>query len=128
MNIHFTKTKKLMFDEFYNFLFDGVSDENYKKLDDLLPLKENGEKSGIMVVHMGSISGDIISIMKSITNEVKKENKQDVYIYEGSTLEDFWYYAIKSHSRFKIDEFWEEWRSNGYMSIPDGSIKLKKKI
>ena len=99
MNIHFTTTKKLMFDEFYNFLFDGVSDENYKKLDDLLPVKENGEKAKIMVVHMGSISGDIISIMKSIKNEVEKENKQDVYIYEGSTLEDFWYYAVDKRSK-----------------------------
>jgi hypothetical protein len=43
---------------------------------------------------MGSIKGDIITIIKSITNEVEKRNRQEVYIWEDSTPEDFCYCTV----------------------------------
>jgi len=106
MNIHFTTSKKLMFDEHYNLLHDGdVSSEVYKKIGESLPLKENGEKPGIIVVHMGSISGDIITIMKSITDKVDKSNKQEVYIYDKSTPEDFCYFCTVGKSEKNDDNY-----------------------
>ena len=87
-NIHFTKSKKLIFDKNYNLLYDGeITEKNVKEIYDSFPPCKT------IVIHMGSISGDIISIMKSITDEVGITNRQ-VYIYDGSTPEDFWYCTV----------------------------------
>ena len=105
MNIHFTKTKKLMLDEHYNLLYDGeVSNEKYKEICETLPLNENGKK-GVIFSTMGSVSGDIITILKSITNEVEKTNRQEVYIYDKSTPEDFWYYCTIGKSEKNDDNY-----------------------
>ena len=96
MNIHFTKTKKLMLDEHYNLLYDGeVSNEKYKEICETLPLRENGEKPGVIFSNMGSVSGDIISIMKSMTLQCEEMNRHNVYVYENSTTDDFCYCVLK---------------------------------
>lgn len=95
MNIHFTKTKRLIFDEHYNLLHDGeVTDEKWKEICESLPLRENGEKPGIITVQMGSISGDIIIILKTMTDQCEKMNKHEVYIWEDSTPENFCYAVL----------------------------------
>ena len=96
MNMYFTKTKKLMFDEHYNLLHDGqTTNDQYKEICETLPLDKNGEKPAVIFSTMGSISGDIISILKSMTLQCEEMNKHNVYIYEGSTPEDFCYCVLK---------------------------------
>ena len=69
MNLYFTKTKRLMFDE-------------------------NGETPKVIYVSMGEIDGDLIDIMKEITLQCEEMNKHNVYIYEGSTSKKFCYAVV----------------------------------
>ena len=101
MNIHFTKTTRLTFDEHYNLLYDGeVSNEKWKEIGESLPLKENGKKSGLISIRMGSITGDVITILKTITDDVEM-NRQEVYIWEDSTPENFWYCIVDKINEIK---------------------------
>ena len=43
---------------------------------------------------MGSISGDIITILKAMTNQCKEMDKHEVYIWEDSTPENFCYAVL----------------------------------
>lgn len=95
MKMYFTKTKRLMFDEHYNLLFDGeVSNEKYKEICETFPLDENGEKPAMIFATMGSIDGNIIDIMKEMSLQCEHSNKHNVYIWEGSTPENFCYAVV----------------------------------
>lgn len=94
MNLNFTKNKKLMFDTQHNLVYDGSpTKEQYKELSNFLLEDENKQKS-VIFVHMGSISGDIITILKGITEQCERMNKYNVYICEDSTPNNFWYCII----------------------------------
>ena len=93
--MYFTKTKRLMFDKNYELLYDGeTTNEQYKEICETLPLDENDEKPAVIIVQMGSINGDIISIMKTMTLQCEKMDKHDVYIWEESTPENFCYAVV----------------------------------
>ena len=105
MNIHFTKNKKLMFDEHYNLLYDGqTTNEQDKEIYKKLPLRSNGEKPSVIYVMMGSVDivrpdhafegSDIIELLKLITDQVERSHKSEVYIWEDSTLSDFCYCVL----------------------------------
>ena len=105
MNIYFTKNKKLLLDEHYNLLYDGqTTNEQYKEICKTLPLRVNGEKPSVIAVAMGSVDvcrpneaftgSDLIELLKLITEQVERSHKQDVYIWEGSTLSDFCYCVL----------------------------------
>ena len=95
MKMYFTKTKRLMFDEHYKLLHDGETTiEQYKEICETLPLDETGERPTVIVVQMGSINGDIIGIMRTMSIQCEEMNKHNVYIWGGSTPEDFCYAVV----------------------------------
>lgn len=89
MNINFTNTKKLFFDKDNNLIsnLDNYFDEN----GNLIPNKNLSMKC----VQMGKSESDtIVNIIKDIIDSSQELKRYDIYIYDGSTSDDFYFCVI----------------------------------
>ena len=106
MNIHFTNTKKLIFDGNNNLLTEKFINEQISEYFD-----ENGDfmtnsefknkkpitKNDLLTktVQMGkSDSNTIVNIIKDIIDSSQELKRYDIYIYDGSTSDDFYFCVI----------------------------------
>jgi hypothetical protein len=106
INIHFTNTKKLIFDGNNNLLTEKFINEQiseyFDENGDFLTNSEFKNKKPITkndlltkTVQMGKSESDtVVNIIKDIIDSSQKLKRYDIYIYNGSTSDDFYYCVI----------------------------------